>query len=59
LEIHDTVLIAAAFCMFNRCVDGLGTWAPQDPAMYRQNAAQIVGHGYSGVTEAAIATMKR
>ncbi|MEN3541427.1 carboxymuconolactone decarboxylase family protein, partial [Microbispora sp. ZYX-F-249] len=25
LEIHDTVLIAAAFCMFNRYVDGLGT----------------------------------
>lgn len=24
-EIHDTVLIAAAFCMFNRYVDGLGT----------------------------------
>jgi len=23
-EIHDTVLIAAAFCMFNRYVDGLG-----------------------------------
>ena len=29
-EIHDTVLIAAAFCMFNRYVDGLNTWAPQD-----------------------------
>lgn len=27
-EIHDTVLIAAAFCMFNRYVDGLATWAP-------------------------------
>src|SRR6476469_8089751 len=25
-EIHDTVLIAAAFCMFNSYVDGLGTW---------------------------------
>ena len=30
LEIHDTVLIAAAFCMYNRYVDGLATWAPQD-----------------------------
>ena len=29
-EIHDTVLIAAAFCMFNRYVDGLATWAPTD-----------------------------
>lgn len=27
IEIHDTVLIAASFCMFNRYVDGLGTWA--------------------------------
>jgi uncharacterized peroxidase-related enzyme len=34
-EIHDTVLIAAAFCMFNRYVDGLATWQPDDPALYR------------------------
>jgi uncharacterized peroxidase-related enzyme len=34
-EIHDTVLIAAAFCMFNRYVDGLATWQPEDPADYR------------------------
>jgi len=58
-EIHDTVLIAAVFCMCNRYVDGLGTWAPQDPAIYRQRAAQIVEHGYTGVTQAAIATMHR
>jgi len=38
MEIHDTVLIAAAFCMFNRYVDGLGTWAPADPDVYRQHA---------------------
>ena len=36
LEIHDTVLIAAAFCMFNRYVDGLATWAPDDPDFYRR-----------------------
>jgi uncharacterized peroxidase-related enzyme len=36
VELHDTVLIAAAFCMFNRYVDGLGTWQPDDPAMYRE-----------------------
>jgi uncharacterized peroxidase-related enzyme len=35
-EIHDTVLIAAAFCMFNRYVDGLGTWQPADPQAYRE-----------------------
>jgi len=27
-DIHDTVLIAAAFCMFNRYVDGLATITP-------------------------------
>src|SRR5690625_3010740 len=30
MEIHHTVLIAAAFCMYNRYVDGLGTWAPKE-----------------------------
>ncbi|MFC0033289.1 carboxymuconolactone decarboxylase family protein [Micromonospora chaiyaphumensis] len=46
LEIHDTVLIAAAFCMFNRYVDGLGTWAPQDPEAYARAAEHIVANGY-------------
>ena len=27
-EIHDTVLVAPSFCMFNRYVEGLGTGAP-------------------------------
>jgi uncharacterized peroxidase-related enzyme len=53
VEIHDTVLIAAAFCMANRYVDGLGTWAPADLNMYCGNAANIVAHGYVNVTEAA------
>jgi len=53
LEIHDTVLIAAAFCMANRYVDGLGTWAPADLNIYRGNAASIVANGYVNVTEAA------
>lgn len=35
-EVHDTVLIAAAFSMFNRYVDGLGTWTPEDPATYAE-----------------------
>jgi alkylhydroperoxidase/carboxymuconolactone decarboxylase family protein YurZ len=38
-EIHDTVLIAAAFCMFNRYVDGLATWAPQDRQILHQSCA--------------------
>ncbi|MFG1780273.1 carboxymuconolactone decarboxylase family protein [Micromonospora sp. NPDC049051] len=46
LEIHDTVLIAAAFCMFNRYVDGLGTLAPEDPVVYERSAEHIVRHGY-------------
>lgn len=46
LEIHDCVLIAAAFCMFNRYVDGLGTLAPDDPAQYAESARRIVEVGY-------------
>lgn len=46
LEIHDTVLIAAAFCMFNRYVDGLGTFAPADEDRYAMAAQRIVHNGY-------------
>lgn len=46
-EIHDTVLIAAAFCMFNRYVDGLGTWAPADQTIYRERALDIAERGYT------------
>ncbi len=46
VEIHDTVLIAAAFCMFNRYVDGLATTAPADPALYAARAERIVSGGY-------------
>lgn len=45
-EIHDTVLIAAAFCMFNRYVDGLNTWAPEDRQVYVQRAAMRAEEGY-------------
>lgn len=47
LEIHDTVLIAAAFCMFNRYVDGLGTWAPQDRMFYVSRAKARAEEGYA------------
>ncbi|MFC4586230.1 carboxymuconolactone decarboxylase family protein [Sphaerisporangium corydalis] len=47
IEIHDTVLIAAAFCMYNRYVDGLGTFAPDDPASYDQMAQLITTQGYA------------
>lgn len=58
IEIHETVLIAAVFCMCNRYVDGLGTWAPEEPAIYRARAADIVEKGYSGVTAAAAALVQ-
>jgi uncharacterized peroxidase-related enzyme len=45
-EIHDTVLIAAAFCMFNRYVDGLNTWAPRDKGFYTERAKYAAELGY-------------
>jgi uncharacterized peroxidase-related enzyme len=47
LEIHDTVLIAAAFCMYNRYVDGLATWAPEQDHIYRDVANRVVTVGYT------------
>ena len=47
-EIHDTVLIAAAFSMFNRYVDGLATWAPSDPAAYDEMGRRMAEQGYAG-----------
>ncbi len=46
VEIHDTVLIAAAFCMYNRYVDGLATWAPQEPEAYRETGRRLAEDGY-------------
>lgn len=45
-EIHDTVLIAAAFCMFNRYVDGLATAAPQDRQVYIDRGKKRAEEGY-------------
>ena len=46
-EIHDAVLIAAAFCMFNRYVDGLRAWTPDDLEGYRMRARVVAEHGYA------------
>lgn len=46
LDIHDTVLIAAAFSMYNRYVDGLGTWQPDDQEMYAQMGERLASEGY-------------
>jgi uncharacterized peroxidase-related enzyme len=50
LEIHDTVLIAALFCLCNRYVDGLATWTPHDPAFYRERGAIVAANGYVAAT---------
>ena len=47
IEIHDTVLIAALFCLYNRYVDGLGTALPAEPAYYDVLAERLVNHGYT------------
>jgi uncharacterized peroxidase-related enzyme len=56
LEIHDTVLIAAAFCMYNRYVDGLATWQPQNAEMYASMGEHLAHRGYlaSPVEEAPV-----
>ena len=46
MDIHDTVLIAAVFCMFNRYVDGLGASVPDDPEFYRKVGEQRAKEGY-------------
>ncbi|MBO0951144.1 carboxymuconolactone decarboxylase family protein [Fibrella forsythiae] len=45
-EIHDTVLIAALFCLYNKYVDGLATVTPTDPAYYQLLGERITGRGY-------------
>lgn len=47
LEIHDTVLIAALFCLYNRYVDGLATVAPANPAFYEALGQRITSRGYT------------
>jgi uncharacterized peroxidase-related enzyme len=45
-DIHDSVLIAAAFCMFNRYVDGLAATTPSDLSTYPPRAKQVAEFGY-------------
>lgn len=46
-EIHDTVLIAALFCLYNRYVDGLATALPGNPAFYEALSKRITARGYT------------
>ena len=48
-DIHDTVLIAAMFCMFNRYVDGLGAWTPKEEAPYEELGRRLAKHGYTTI----------
>jgi uncharacterized peroxidase-related enzyme len=41
-EIHDTVLIAATFSMFNRYVDGLASFTPTEPEVYKEMGKRMV-----------------
>ncbi len=46
IEIHDTVLIAALFCLYNRYVDGLASFTPTDSSFYTTLAKRLVERGY-------------
>lgn len=47
IEIHDTVLIAALFCLYNRYVDGLATALPEKQEYFDSLATRLVQHGYT------------
>jgi len=49
-EIHDAVLIAAAFCMYNRYVDGLATWAPEEDQAFMPIGEMLAQNGYTAST---------
>src|SRR4026208_336348 len=46
IEIHDTVLIAALFCLYNRYVDGLATALPEKDEYFDSLAERLATHGY-------------
>ncbi|MBK9108851.1 MAG: peroxidase-related enzyme [Saprospiraceae bacterium] len=52
LEIHDTVLISALFCLYNKYVDGLSTYTPVNPEFYQKLGEKIKDHGYHRVPSA-------
>lgn len=46
-EIHDTVLIAALFCLYNKYVDGLASFTPTEPTFYQKLGERITTIGYN------------
>jgi alkylhydroperoxidase/carboxymuconolactone decarboxylase family protein YurZ len=57
MEIHDTVLIAAAFCMYNRYVDGLATIQPEADEAYIDMGRHLAKHGYIQSSQTSIAAI--
>ena len=57
-DIHDTVLIAASFSMFNRYVDGLGTLVPADPKAYVEMGKRMAEGGYAARLDGIVASAK-
>jgi hypothetical protein len=51
IEIHDTVLIAALFCLYNRYVDGLATVTPTNPEFYNNLGNRLKEHGYNRLSQ--------
>lgn len=47
IEIHDTVLIAALFSLYNRYVDGMATAMPDNDSYFTMLAERLINHGYS------------
>ena len=48
-EIHDTVLIAALFCLYNKYVDGMASATPSEPEFYQKLGERITTNGYNRV----------
>ena len=55
-DVQLAVLIAAAFSMYNRMVDGFRARTPPTTEAYRERAREIAANGYSG---APVASAKR
>ena len=53
-DVQLAVLIAAAFSMYNRIVEGFRAKTPPTPEAYRSRAAEIAEHGYSDQRVAAV-----
>ena len=51
MELHDTVLIASLFCLYNRYVDGLATVTPNNADFYEGMAGRLKEHGYVRLEE--------